>query len=110
MLPCHLPGNGRPPTHRFFANALQYASNYPLLEDYARTAIEEFEWYADSEGEKCCMPGSYAVFGLGLTEAGYFPLVKDYMESVDDEHQSVQDAFIRAFFDTGVIPKSSLHW
>ncbi|UMO87035.1 DUF6138 family protein [Pectobacterium sp. PL64] len=92
-------GLAKSDTHRFFANALQYASNYPLLEDYARTAIEEFEWYADSEGEKCCMPGSYAVFGLGLTEAGYFPLVKDYMESVDDEHQSLQDAFIRAFFD-----------
>ncbi|MEI3775766.1 DUF6138 family protein [Pectobacterium brasiliense] len=92
-------GLAKSDTHRFFANALQYASNYTLLEDYARTAIEEFEWYADSEGEKCCMPGSYAVFGLGLTESGYFPLVKDYMESVDDEHQSVQDAFIRAFFD-----------
>ncbi|MBA0169530.1 DUF6138 family protein [Pectobacterium sp. CFBP8739] len=92
-------GLAKSDTHRFFANALQYASNYPLLEDYARTAIEEFEWYADSEGEKCIMPGSYAVFGLGLSEAGYFPLVKDYMESVDDEHQSVQDAFIRAFFD-----------
>ncbi|KHT30872.1 DUF6138 family protein [Pectobacterium carotovorum] len=92
-------GLAKSDTHRFFANALQYASTYPLLEDYARTAIEEFEWYADSEGEKCCMPGSYAVFGLGLTDAGYFPLVKAYMESVDDEHQSVQDAFIRAFFD-----------
>ncbi|MCU1803521.1 DUF6138 family protein [Pectobacterium parvum] len=92
-------GLAKSDTHRFFANALQYESNYPLLEDYARTAIEAFEWYADSEGEKCCMPGSYAVFGLGLTDAGYFPLVKAYMESVDDEHQSVQDAFIRAFFD-----------
>ncbi|WP_318013150.1 DUF6138 family protein [Pectobacterium versatile] len=92
-------GLAKSDTHRFFANALQYASNYPLLEDYARIAIEEFEWYADSEGEKCCMPGSYAVFGLGLTDTGYFPLVKAYMESVDDEHQSVQDAFIRAFFD-----------
>ncbi|MBL0910350.1 hypothetical protein G5645_20295 [Pectobacterium carotovorum] len=92
-------GLAKSDTHRFFANTLQYASTYPLLEDYARTAIEEFKWYADSEGEKCCMPGSYAVFGLGLTDAGYFPLVKAYMESVDDEHQSVQDAFIRAFFD-----------
>ncbi|MCL6351461.1 DUF6138 family protein [Pectobacterium polaris] len=92
-------GLAKSDTHRFFANALQYESNYPLLEDYACTAIEQFEWYADSEGEKCIMPGSYAVFGLGLTEAGYFPLVKAYMESVDDEHQSVQDAFIRAFFD-----------
>lgn len=92
-------GLAKSDTHRFFANALQYASNYPLLEEYARAAIEQFEWYADSEGEKCIMPGSYAVFGLGLTDAGYFPLVKAYMESVDDEHQSVQDAFIRAFFD-----------
>ncbi|MEQ9890149.1 DUF6138 family protein [Pectobacterium aroidearum] len=92
-------GLAKSDTHRFFANALQYASTYPLLEDYARAAIEQFEWYADSEGEKCIMPGSYAVFGLGLTDAGYFPLVKAYMESVDDEHQSVQDAFIRAFFD-----------
>ncbi|QDX96306.1 hypothetical protein EGD00_02785 [Pectobacterium carotovorum subsp. carotovorum] len=92
-------GLAKSDTHRFFANALQYASNYPLLEDYARAAIETFEWYADSEGEKCIMPGSYAVFGLGLTDEGYFPLVKAYMESVDDEHQSLQDAFIRAFFD-----------
>ncbi|RKO80447.1 hypothetical protein C5E04_14390 [Pectobacterium parmentieri] len=92
-------GLAKSDTHRFFANASQYASNYPFLEDYARAAIEEFEWYADSEGEKCCMPGSYAVFGLGLIDAGYFPLVKEYMESVDDGHQSVQDAFIRAFFD-----------
>ncbi|MDY4317280.1 DUF6138 family protein [Pectobacterium actinidiae] len=92
-------GLAKSDTHRFFANALQYASSYPLLEDYARAAIETFEWYADSEGEKCCMPGSYAVFGLGLTDEGYFPLVKAYMESVDDEHQSLQDAFIRAFFD-----------
>ncbi|MEL0579014.1 DUF6138 family protein [Pectobacterium punjabense] len=92
-------GVAKSDTHRFFANALQYASTYPLLEDYARAAIETFEWYADSEGEKCSMPGSYAVFGLGLTDAGYFPLVKDYMESVDDEHQSVHDGFIRAFFD-----------
>lgn len=92
-------GLAKSDTHRFFANALQYASNYPFLENYARTAIEQFEWYADSEGEKCCMPGSYAVFGLGLADAAYFPLVKAYMENVDDEHQSVQDGFIRAFFD-----------
>ncbi|MEQ9876415.1 DUF6138 family protein [Pectobacterium aroidearum] len=92
-------GLAKSDTHRFFANALQHASTYPLLEDYARAAIEQFEWYADSEGEKCCMPGSYAVFGLGLADAAYFPLVKAYMESVDDEHQSVQDGFIRAFFD-----------
>lgn len=39
------------------------------------------------------MPGSYAVFGLGLTDQDYFPLVEQYMGMVDEEHQSVQNHF-----------------
>ena len=46
---------------------------------------------------KNCMPGSYAVFGLGLKDKTYFPLVEDYMGKVDDEHQSVQNHFTVAF-------------
>jgi hypothetical protein len=84
-------------THRFFANALEYAKLRPLLEQYARAAMQEFEWYEDAEGEKCCMPGTFAVFGLGLADQVYFPLVKDYMEIVDSEHQSVQNGFTAAF-------------
>jgi len=80
-------------THRFFANAVEYPNLHPLLEEYARAAMEAFEWYADTEGEKNCMPGSYAVFGLGLADQAYFPLVEDYMEMVDEEHQSVQNHF-----------------
>lgn len=80
-------------THRFFANALEYPNLHPLLEEYARVAMEPFEWYADTEGEKNCMPGSYAVFGLGLTDQDYFPLVEQYMGMVDEEHQSVQNHF-----------------
>ncbi|WP_010503675.1 DUF6138 family protein [Paenibacillus elgii] len=86
-------------THRFFANAMEYPKLYPLLEEYARAAMEEFEWYADTEGEKCCMPGSYAVFGLGLADRSYFALVEDYMKQVDDEHQSVQNGFTTAFVE-----------
>ncbi|MEZ2660770.1 DUF6138 family protein [Aneurinibacillus aneurinilyticus] len=90
-------GLARSGTHRFFANALEYPNLYPLLEEYAREAMEEFEWYTDTEGEKSCMPGSYAVFGLGLADRNHFSLVEDYMAKVDEEHQSVQDLFTVAF-------------
>ncbi|MGF7032437.1 hypothetical protein J2T17_003360 [Paenibacillus mucilaginosus] len=84
-------------THRFFANALEYPGLHPLLEEYARAAMEPFEWYADAEGEAGCMPGSYAVFGLGLADRAYSPLVEQYMEKVDQEHQSVQNHFTVAW-------------
>ena len=90
-------GLARSDTHRFFANALAYPELQPQLEQYARVAIEEFEMYADTEGEKNCMPGTYATFGLGLADPHYFPLVQDYMAVVDEEHQSVQDGFTAAF-------------
>ena len=90
-------GLARSDTHRFFANALAYPALRPQLEQYARAAIEEFEMYADTEGEKNCMPGTYATFGLALADARYFALVRDYMALVDEEHQSVQDGFTAAF-------------
>ncbi|AIQ52718.1 DUF6138 family protein [Paenibacillus sp. FSL R7-0331] len=93
-----LKGLAKSGTHRFFANALEYPEVHPLLEEYARAAMETFEWYTDTEGEKCCMPGSYAVFGLGLTDRAYFPLVREYMEKVDVEHQSVQNGFTAALY------------
>ncbi|RAJ80199.1 hypothetical protein CLV59_105307 [Chitinophaga dinghuensis] len=89
---------GKKDTQRFFANALQYPTLYPLLEAYARVAFaEKFEWYTDVEDELCTMPGTYAVFGLGLTDDTWFPLVRDYMKQVDSEHQSVQNQFTIAF-------------
>src|SRR5450830_255098 len=92
-----LKGLAKSDTHRFFANALAYPALQPLLHDYARAAIEQFEWYTDTQGEKNCMPGTYAVFGLGLADERYFPLLSHYMENVDEEHQSVQDAMTAAF-------------
>ncbi|KAF4325002.1 hypothetical protein G195_001680 [Phytophthora kernoviae 00238/432] len=42
-------GLAKSDTHRFFANALAYPELAPFLEEYAREAIEEFEFYEDTE-------------------------------------------------------------
>lgn len=86
-------------THRFFANALAYPNLHHLLQDYAQLVMEQYEWYGDTEGEKCCMPGTYVVFGLGLLSARYHGLVQQYMKLVDEEHQSVQNEFVKAFIE-----------
>ncbi|RIX46540.1 hypothetical protein D3P08_25965 [Paenibacillus nanensis] len=84
--------------HQFFANALRYEALFPLISEYAELAMKEFAWYGDVEsGEKSVMPGTYAVFGLGLLSDAYFPLVQRYMELVDSEHQSAQDKYAEAF-------------
>lgn len=103
-----LKGLARSDTHRFFANALAYAPLQPQLEAYARAAIEEFEFYADTEGENNCMPGSYATFGLGLCDTRYFPLVQHYMANVDEEHQCVQDQFTAAFAEKHGVTRDSI--
>lgn len=91
-------GLAKSQTHRFFAQILGYPELFDKLQDYAHTAMVEFEWYEDLEAsEKSCMPGTYAVFGLGLESEKYFPLVEKYLDLVDDEHQSVQYEFINDF-------------
>ena len=93
-------GLAKSSTHRFFAQALQYEALHSKLEEYAKVAMKEFEWYTDvEEGEKNCMPGSYAVFGLGLTDKKYFPLVIEYFKLVDDEHQIVHKNFVSALIE-----------
>ncbi|MBE1442935.1 DUF6138 family protein [Paenibacillus sp. OAS669] len=103
-----IPGLAKSQTHRFFANALQYAELFPKLESYARLAMVEHEWYDDTEGEKNCMPGTYAVFGLALQSKSYFPLVEAYMSVVDQEHQSVQQAFTLALIQQYGIDSTTL--
>ena len=39
---------------------------HPAIERYARLAMREFEWYQNLADEACAMPGSFAVFALGL--------------------------------------------
>ena len=60
------------PTHRFFAAALAHGLDEEL-ELYANEALKhKFEFYADTDGEKCLMSGSYVVFGLALKSEKYF--------------------------------------
>ena len=93
-------GIAKSPTHRFFAQALQYEELRPKLVAYAEVAMKEFQWYNDvEEGEKSCMPGSYAVFGLGLIGEEYFPLVSQYFSLLDDEHQMIHKYFVSALID-----------
>ena len=103
-------GIAKSSTHRFFAQALQYEELHSKIAAYAEAAMSEFEWYNDvEEGEKSCMPGSYAVFGLGLIGEEYFPLVSKYFELLDDEHQMVHKYFVSALIDRyGVNEKSLL--
>ena len=102
-------GIAKSPTHRFFAQALQYEELHSKIAAYAEAAMREFEWYNDvEEGEKSCMPGSYAVFGLGLISEEYFPLVSKYFELLDDEHQMVHKYFISALIDRYGVNENSL--
>ena len=102
-------GIAKSPTHRFFAQALQYEELRPKLVAYAEVAMKEFQWYNDvEEGEKSCMPGSYAVFGLGLIGEEYFPLVSQYFALLDDEHQMIHKYFVSALIDRYGVNKKSL--
>ena len=102
-------GIAKSPTHRFFAQALQYEELRPKLVAYAEVAMKEFQWYNDvEEGEKSCMPGSYAVFGLGLIGEEYFPLVSQYFALLDDEHQMVHKYFVSALIDRYGVNEKSL--
>ncbi|WP_042473298.1 DUF6138 family protein [Bacillus ndiopicus] len=86
--------------HQFFANCLAYPNLFPLIADYAKVAMEEYAWYEDVEpSELSAMPGTYAVFGLGLYSDAYFPLVQSYMSLVDSEHQLVQNNYAEAFLN-----------
>ena len=102
-------GIAKSPTHRFFVQALQYEELRPKLVSYAEVAMKEFQWYNDvEEGEKSCMPGSYAVFGLGLIGEEYFPLVSQYFALLDDEHQMIHKYFVSALIDRYGVNEKSL--
>lgn len=104
----YLPIKGLASTHRFFAAALAHELDGEL-ELYANEALKhKFEFYADTDGEKCLMSGSYAVFGLALKSEKYFGLARRYFEAVDAEHQSAHIKFIEAFIDRYGISERSL--
>ncbi|MDR3353718.1 MAG: DUF6138 family protein [Synergistaceae bacterium] len=96
-----LPVGGLPKkgVHQLFANAARYPALYGEIENYARLAMREYEWYNDLEGENCAMPGTFAVFALGLCDIMFAPLLCDYLELCDEEHSGIQGKFIPVYIE-----------
>jgi hypothetical protein len=82
-----------------FAGAVQYKALWPVIEEYANLAMNEFEWYNNLEDEYCAMPGTFAVFALGLADGEYSDLVKRYMQLCDYEHSLLQQKFTPVFVE-----------
>jgi hypothetical protein len=80
--------------HSLFANAVSYPALWPKIERYARLAIRQYEWYTNLENENCAMPGTFAVFALGMADAKYTPLLLHYLGNCDDEHSSTQETYL----------------
>ena len=93
-----IPGLPKKGINQLFACAVQYPNLHPMIERYARLAMQEYEYYQNIAEEYCAMPGTFAVFALGLERLQWRTLVCDYLDLCDDEHSSLQEKFIHTFF------------
>ena len=91
-----IPGLPKKGVNQLFACAVQHPNLHPAIERYARLAMREYEWYNNLSDESCAMPGSFAVFALGLEGEQWTPLVTEYLDLCDDEHSSLQEKFLHA--------------
>ena len=91
-----IPGLPKKGVNQLFACAVQHPNLHPAMERYARLAMREFEWYQNLADEACAMPGTFAVFALGLEGEQWAPLVAEYLDLCDDEHSSLQEKFLHA--------------
>ena len=91
-----IPGLPKKGVNQLFACAVQHPNLHPAMERYARLAMREFEWYQNLADEACAMPGTFAVFALGLEGEQWAPLVAEYLDLCDDEHSSLQGKFLHA--------------
>ena len=93
-----IPGLPKKGVNQLFACAVQHPNLHPAMERYARLAMREFEWYQNLADEACAMPGTFAVFALGLEGPKWWRLVCDYLDRCDDEHSSLQEKFLHILF------------
>lgn len=91
-----IPGLPKKGVNQLFACAVQHPNLHPAIERYARLAMREDEYYENLADEACAMPGSFAVFALGLEGEQWAPLVAEYLDLCDDEHSSLQAKFLHA--------------
>ncbi len=106
----YLPVRGLPKkgVHAFFAGAARYESLHPLLVEYATRAMRPDEWYLDLPDEQCALPGTFAVLALGWVSEAYFGLLRQYLQTVDEEHQSIHQKYTPAFVEKFGITEDSL--
>ena len=64
----YLPITGLPKkgVNQLFACAVRYPRLHVRMENYARLAMQEDEIYQNLSDEICALPGTFAVFALGL--------------------------------------------
>jgi len=95
----YLPIKGLPKkgVHQLFANAVAYPALRPLIEQYARLAMREFEWYTNIDEEDPALPGTFAVFALVMADDHYLPLGLDYLRICDGEDQRIQGKLVHAY-------------
>ena len=91
-----IPGLPRKGINQLFACAVRYPRLHVRMENYARLAMRENEWYQNLADQACVMPSTFAVFALGLEGEQWAPLVCDYLDHCDDEHSSLQGKFLHA--------------
>ena len=91
-----IPGLPKKGVNQLFACAVQHPKLHTDIERYARLAMREYEWYQNLADEACAMPGSFAVFALGLEGEQWATLVAEYLDLCDDEHSSLQGKFLHA--------------
>jgi len=96
-----LPVKGLPKkgVHHLFAGAAQWPGLHELMERYARLSMQEYHWYTNLEDKDCAMPGTFAVFALGLLGDRHHALVRDYLKLCDGEHQSMHGKFVLAYIE-----------
>lgn len=94
-----IPGLPKKGVHQLFACAAAYPALWTDIERYARAAMREFEWYTNVDDENPAMPGTFAVFAVGMATTEAAGLVVDYLHSTDGEHQEMQARFVEAYID-----------
>ena len=67
------------------------------MERYARLAMRQYEQYTNLSDEQCALPGSFAVFALGMLGQEWRQLIWDYLDLCDDEHSHLQEKFLREY-------------
>ena len=59
--------------------------------------MRQYERYTNLDDEQCALPGSFAVFALGMLGQPWRQLVWDYLGLCDDEHSRLQEKFLREY-------------